>query len=135
MITCYRPGGIRYPHNGEFNLDYVDEWNSLSIYEKLCYIKSKLDENNTTVQEVIDQLALKEDKDNLTLVRLLSEAGNFTGSLAGEAVSNVLSRIDSNTDQIAFIANQFEGGATGQVIDGGIAGVTEIDENYDGGVV
>ena len=134
MSTCYRPGGMHYPHNGEFNLDYEDEWNTLSIYEKLCYIKAKLDENNTTVQEVVDQLALKEDSDNITLVRLLSEAGDFTGTLAGETVSLVLANIQSNTNQIDFLTNQFEDGATGLVVDGGAFDDTDIDKLYDGGV-
>lgn len=136
MSKCYRPGGMHYPFNGEFNLNYEDEWNTMSVYEKLCYIKGFYDEVKLKLENVLGQLAAKEDSDNITNVRLLSDDGDFTGTLANKLKTalQVVQGIDNNRDQIQYLTGQFSDGQTGLVIDGGFFEETGINKNYDGGV-
>ena len=42
-------------------------------------------------------------------------------------------KVDSNTDQIFYLTDQFSKGQTGFVVNGGFFGDDEINENYDGG--
>jgi hypothetical protein len=65
---------------------------SYSVYEIVCklveYVNNLVDTINTTVGELVSAIAelddTKEDKDNLTNVRKLSEDGDFTGSLCSK---------------------------------------------------
>ena len=66
MSSCYRPGQMHWAFNGEFNLDYEDEWNSLSIYEKLCFIKDYFDKYSSEFEQLQTDLNLKEDSSNIT---------------------------------------------------------------------
>ena len=141
MSTCYRPGGMRYPYNGEFNLDYEDDWNTLSVYEKLCFIKHYFDTYKAEFLLFQEQLVLKEDSSNINLNRLLSEFGDFTGTWFGNSYTDITTdilinstNIDGLTDQIEFLTQQFADGATGLVIECGYFNDNEIVDSYDGGV-
>jgi hypothetical protein len=80
--------------------------------------------------------ALKDYEKSATITeqRKLSPTGNFTGTIAGRAASLILSGIDSNRNQINYIANQFSDGQTGLVIDGGFFEDSGIRRNYNGGM-
>lgn len=71
---------------------------------------------------------------NITNNRKLSPTGNFTGTLMGRLVSMVLASVDDSAQKIVYLANQFEDGQTGLVIDGGFFEADAIDKNYNGGI-
>lgn len=104
----------------------INDAGHMSTIEKLCYLIDKVGEIVVVVNG-FDEIILNNQSDIEDLYNELSKTN-----------SNVLDievKVDSNTDQIQFITSQFEEGATGLVIDGGFAGETEINKQYDGGVV
>lgn len=107
-----------------FNLDWV-------IETVKSYV-GKVDELEQELQEFDGKY---ETKENITSNRKLSETGDFTGTLDGEPVSQVLSDIEGNDEQIKYLIDQFQTGTTGLIIDGGIwddGGA--ITRTFDGGV-
>lgn len=106
----------------------------LTAIELTARLNKKLNE----VIHFINNLNLlfdsKEDKDNLTNKRKLSPTGDFTGSLHGVPVDNVLYSVDNSADKITYLANQFSDGYTGLVIDGGFFEDDHIAKNYNGGL-
>lgn len=109
---------------------------AFSLYELLLKVIEKLNEVIDIVNGFDEELTKKEDSDNITNNRKLSENGDFTGTLCNGAKTacQVVNEIDSNTGQISFLTNQFEDGATGLVVDGGFFTDDDINKNYDGGV-
>jgi hypothetical protein len=81
-----------------------------------------------------DSLKDYERSATITGSRKLSSTGNFTGTVAGRAANLLLSEIDSNKNQINYIASQFANGQTGYVIDGGFFEDAGIRKNYNGGM-
>jgi hypothetical protein len=116
----------------------ITDTGSFSTYEKLCYVINLLKEvvevTNGFSGDIEHLEKTKEDSDNITLARQLSPTGNFTGSLDGRKVKNVLMQTDSNRDTINYLTTQFSDGQTGFVIDGGFFEDEGIDKNYDGGI-
>lgn len=106
-----------------FNLDWV-------IETVKSYV-SKVDELEEDIKVIDDTY---EKKETITVERKLSPTGNFSGTWFGNTFSKVFGKVDSNTDQIEYLTNQFSDGRTGLVIDGGFFEQTGIDKNYDGGV-
>lgn len=112
----------------------ITDTGSMSTYQKLCYVLQKMAEFIVIMAGFESEIAAKEDSVNITNNRKLSEAGDFTGTLAGR--KNALQatyEIDDNRDQIQFLSNQFADGATGLVIDGGFFDESGIKKNYNGG--
>lgn len=101
------------------------------IVETVEHCKTKVDE---FAQAIVDFPVLYEKKDDLTNKRKLSPSGDFTGTWFGNTFTKIFGKVDSNTDQIEYLSNQFADGRTGFVIDGGFFEETGIDKNYDGGV-
>lgn len=126
-------GNHRHFKPCDFNVNFIND-GSMSVYEKLCYVMEVMKEWNDFLKTFQEELEAKEDSSNITNNRKLSEKGDFTGTWKGENIESILYDIDSNNDAIRFLANQFEDGATGQVIDGGFFDETGINKNYDGGV-
>lgn len=112
--------------------------NSLSYYEVLMKVLSKINEiiesTNGIDQKFNDLWAAKENKDDLTNLRKLSPTGDFTGSILGNPVMQVLAWILTNSDKIHYLTSQFSDGQTGFVIDGGFFEETAISHNYNGGI-
>lgn len=106
----------------------------LTAIELTARLNKKLNE----IIDFINNLNLlfdsKEDKENLTTRRKLSPDGDFTGSLNGVPVDNVLYSVDNSADKITYLANQFSDGYTGLVIDGGFFEDDAIAKNYNGGL-
>jgi hypothetical protein len=116
----------------------LNETKSYSTLEKLCYLIERVKELVAEVlgfQGQIDELdETKEDSVNITDNRKLSEDGDFTGSIHGQDSLITIAKIDTNSDAIDFLTDQFEDGATGLVIECGFFGDDDIDKGYDGGV-
>ncbi len=115
--------------------------NFLSPMEIIYKLIDKVNELIDYMNEMINGLAAKEDSINITGSRKLSEQGDFTGTWWGNPFSyfinwltNNTNMINSNQDEINFLVNQFEDGATGLVIECGYFTDMGIDKNYDGGV-
>ena len=110
--------------------------NSMSAYELILKCIEKVNELVNFSNGFQAKLDLKENIVDITNNRKLSETGDFTGTLYNNSKTayEVILEIDSNTDQIQFLTNQFADGATGLVIDGGFFLDDEINKNYDGGV-
>lgn len=106
-----------------FNLDWV--------IQTVEDCKQKVDGIVEEVNGIFEKYVTKTD---LTSNRKLSESGDFTGTWFSKTYSYVFGKVDSNTDQIEYLSNQFADGRTGLVIDGGFFEETGIDKNYDGGV-
>lgn len=107
------------------------ELSSIKLIAKVIETVNNLIEHFNSFQGNIDR---KEDSINITNNRKLSPTGDFSGSLLGKQVFNVLANIDSNEDKIKYIANQFSDGYTGLVIEGGFFEDSPIQRNYDGGI-
>lgn len=111
--------------------------NSLSYYEVLMKVLSKINEviesTNGIDQKFIDLWAAKENKDDLTNLRKLSPTGDFTGSIQGIGTLVLIAYIINNRQQITWLIEQFQHGATGLVIDCGIFTQALINNSYDGG--
>ena len=112
----------------------VNTGHGFSLQQKVCYLEEIVGELGEDVEGFQGQIDSKEDSSNITGSRRLSENGDFSGTLNGVAVSQVLTEIDSNGDQIEYLTGQFEEGQTGLVVDGGFFGDDIIDKGYDGGV-
>ena len=118
----------------DLNLSFIND-GSMSMYEKMCYIIELLKDGLIKVDEVITQLDKKEDIDFLTNNRKLSLDGNFTGMLCNlKSACEVVNEINMNYDSIKYLQEQFETGATGQVIECGIFEDENITREFDGGV-
>lgn len=110
--------------------EIIDDVNALedTVSDNYNTLNSKIDSNYQNLNSI------KEDSDNITNNRLLSETGNFTGTLCGNKTAcEVNLEIDNNYQKIQFLTNQFEDGATGLVIECGYFEDTEINRSYDGG--
>jgi hypothetical protein len=120
-------GGVfeNFPYTNfhDVNLDW--------ILKKMGESVAQIEEFKSAI-EVIQ--ATYEKSADITNKRKLSPTGNLTGSLAGRAANLVLANIDSNRNQIEYIANQFSDGQTGTVIDGGFFEDSGIRKNYNGGM-
>jgi hypothetical protein len=108
--------------------------NKLSVYESLCALVTYVNNTINLVNQLESGLAVKENSLNITNSRKLDNNGNFTGMLSGNKVSDIITLIVGNDQQIKYLVDQFETGQTGLVIDGGYFEDEEINKNYDGGV-
>jgi len=130
-------------------IDYVNSLestvsgNSLAINAKVdankLQINNKVDNNQLLINAKVDSNFLdlntrKENSSDITNNRKLSPLGDFTGNIHGKNSLLMLSELDTNTDQIGFLTEQFSDGATGLVIDCGFFEGGEIQNNYDGGM-
>jgi hypothetical protein len=131
MMDFIKPLEPMYPINDRrFEFDREE----LTTIELLARLVKKMDEVISLSNTVDSKIAGKEDSINITNKRKLSPSGNFTGSLDGKPVSNVLTNILDNTDKLIYLADQFSDGHTGLVVDGGFFENTAIEKNYDGGI-
>lgn len=107
-----------------------------SIYELLLMALQKLDEVIDVVNGFETELDAKEDSANITNSRKLSNDGDFNGTICGKkkTACQVAQELDDNRQQIQYIAEQFSGGQTGFVIDGGFFDESGIRESYNGGI-
>lgn len=142
MSVCYRPGGMHYPFNGEFNLNYEDDWNSLSVYEKLCYIKAFYDEVKTELDNftseldnITSEIDAKEYSADITNNRKLSPSGDFNGTICGTDACTIEGQIQDNTLTIGDVSQQLEDKVSLEyIIDcGRYPFDTETDREIDGG--
>jgi len=122
------------------SLNFIED-GSMSMFEKLCYIIELFKNDIEITDELIEKVNLKEDSLNITNARLLDDNGNFTGSWNGVFYNELNVRLENseiqianNVDNIEYITEQFEDGATGIVIDCGFFEDGDIVKNYDGGV-
>lgn len=106
----------------------------LTAIELSARLVKKMNEVVDFANTVDGKIAAKEDSSNITNNRKLSPTGNFTGTVAGRAATMVIAGIDTNRDNVRYLASQFADGQTGQVIDGGFFEEDFIKRNYDGGV-
>ena len=106
----------------------------LSPMELMYKLIEKVNEVIQSVNSFQGSIDGKEDSVNITNSRKLSPSGNFTGKWFGESFTSIDGRIDTNEDQIDYIAQQFADGQTGLVVDGGFFEDEGIRKNYDGGV-
>lgn len=108
-----------------FNLDWVIQ----TVQECKSTVDGIVEEVNGIFEKYVT-------KENLTNTRKLSESGDFTGTLCNslKTACEVVAEIDTNSDQIEFLTDQFSDGATGLVIECGFFTDGDIDKNYDGGV-
>lgn len=91
------------------------------MYEKLCYVVSVVQDALAKVDSFQDQIDLKEDSSFITLNRLLSEVGDFSGTWKGEEIENILSSIAENyTNFQAIIERLEEGQSLDLIYDGGL---------------
>lgn len=114
-----------YTNYHDLNLDWILET------VKAC--KENVEGIIDEVQNILKNFVTKEE---LTNERKLSSIGDFTGTLCNstKTACEVVSGIDSNYDSIKLLTEQFEDGATGQVVECGYFGDDEINRLYDGGV-
>jgi len=120
-----------YPLNDR-NFDFNhQELTEIQLLAKLIKTVNHIIENVNSFQGSIDG---KENSVDITNKRKLSPTGNFTGSLYGQPVINVLGEIDSNKDKLLYLTNQFSDGQTGFVIDGGFFSSTGVARNFNGGL-
>lgn len=113
-----------------FNLDWVIET-----------VKSYTEKVDDLLGQIDTLFDTYEKKNNLTNARKLSETGNFTGTWFGyavtwftERIAQLFTLVDSNADQIQFLTDQFQDGATGLIIECGFFTDNDINNSYDGGV-
>lgn len=111
-----------YTNFHELNLDWI-----------LKKIK-ELEKTLTDLTPASDLLKEYEKIDNITNNRKLSTIGDFTGSLAGNSINMILSKIATNADTLKYLSNQFLDGQTGLVIDGAFFESEGIHKNYSGGM-
>ena len=111
-----------YTNMHDLNLDW--------ILQKLKEFEKEL-AGLTPASEILKQYEKSAD---ITNGRKLSPTGNFTGTLAGVAISLVLAKIDSNASALKYLADQFSDGQTGLVIDGAFFESDGIHKNYNGGM-
>ncbi len=113
--------------------DFVYE-KSMSGLELIYKLIDKVNEVIEIVNTFQDQIDGFEKSDNITNSRRLSQSGNFTGTWFNQTHTQLNALVDSNEDQIKYIADQFNDGQTGFVINGGFFEETGIEDNYNGGV-
>lgn len=133
--TC---GGTVYKPCG-FDLTFLND-GTLTTYEKLCYMIELFREALGGLDGIDEALALKEDKINLTNVRLLSETGDFTGTWAGETkveytaflqsfIQALIDNLQTQVDDLAIEDQRIESKFDGEVtrID---AEISALDVKY-----
>lgn len=115
----------------ERRFDFNQE--ELSSLELTARMNNKINEIIDFINNLGNIMNGYELSSNITNNRKLSPTGNFTGTLMGRSVFDVLAELDDDSDKIKYLTNQFADGQTGLVIDGGFFEATGIDKNYDGG--
>lgn len=103
----------------------------------LDWALQKLKEWDTEIQAfaaTLEGLKDYEKSANITNNRKLSQNGDFTGTIQGQASSLVWSKIAGNAQQLQYLADQFSDGQTGLVIDGAYFESDGIHKNYNGGM-
>lgn len=112
----------------------ITDQGHMSLVQKVCYALEVLGKVVGVVNGFGDELDQKEDSVNITNNRRLSGDGDFTGTLDGTSIPTIKANIQSNTDDIYILSQNFEQGQTGRFIDGGNLSVL-IGNVYDGGIL
>lgn len=110
----------------------VTDTGKMTLPEKMCYIIDIVGEVVVLVNG-FDERILKNEADIATLFNEIDKTNSDVSELDAR-IDFVEIKVDSNSDQIKFLVEQFEQGATGLVVDCGFFGDMDINNSYNGGV-
>jgi predicted metal-dependent hydrolase len=119
----------QFPYTNFHNLNL--DWILKTMKEYVATVealKEEIDKINKEFPNIYEKSV------TITNNRKLSPKGDFTGTIHGRSALTTIAQIDTNRDNIQYIANQFSDGQTGLVIDGGFFEDSGIRRNYNGGM-
>lgn len=106
---------------------------TLSLLEKINLLKKEIDNVFIDRDAIYAELDTKESKQDLAENRKLSPNGDFTGTLKGRPILEIIAELDETQFKLQYLIGQFSRGQTGWLIDGGYFDNASIKFQYNGG--